>query len=138
MTETLRLLLACLAGVAIGVLFFGGLWWTLRRAIWSKVPALWFLGSLLVRMTMATTGFYFVSNRHWERLLACLLGFLLARLMVTRFTRAGSKTSYLGQTWWPGFAWTPRGVHEGDAEGAQRPGGPTRLSQESSHAPYTR
>ena len=97
MTETLKLMLACIAGVAIGVLFFGGLWWTLRRTLWSKVPALWFLGSLLVRMAIALTGFYFVSNRHWERLLACLLGFLLARLMVTRFTHLGSKPSYLGQ-----------------------------------------
>lgn len=31
-------------------------------------------------------------------------------------------------TWWQGFAQSPRGVHEGDAEGAKRPGGPPRSS----------
>jgi hypothetical protein len=32
-------------------------------------------------------GFYLVSRGDWRRLLACLLGFLLARILVTRFTR---------------------------------------------------
>ena len=96
MIETLRMLLAGLAGIALGILYFGGLWWTLRRALWSKKPALWFMGSLLLRMTIALAGFYIVSDRHWERLLLCLLGFVIARLIVTRFTRATNKTSYPG------------------------------------------
>jgi len=95
MTETLMLMLACLAGFVIGMIFFGGLWWTLRRALWSKVPALWFIGSLLVRMTLVLAGFYLVSDHRWERMLACLMGFVLARLMVTRFTRAASKPTFL-------------------------------------------
>jgi len=33
------------------------------------------------------TGFYVVSGRHWERLLLCLLGFILARGVVRRLTR---------------------------------------------------
>ncbi len=33
------------------------------------------------------------------------------------------------QTRWPGFARTPRGEHEGDAEEAKRPGGPSRSDQ---------
>jgi F1F0 ATPase subunit 2 len=97
MTETLTMLLAGLAGTALGILYFGGLWWTLRKALWSNMPALWFMGSLLVRMTIALAGFYVVSNHHWERLLACLLGFVMARLIVTRFTRSANQSSYLGQ-----------------------------------------
>ena len=95
MTETLMLMLACLAGFVIGMIFFGGLWWTLRRALWSKVPALWFIGSLLARMTLVIAGFYLVSDHRWERLLACLMGFILGRLMATRFTRAPSKPIFL-------------------------------------------
>ena len=53
----------------------------------SKQPALWFLGSLLLRTTMALVGFYFTSGGHWERLLVCFLGFVLARPVVTWLTR---------------------------------------------------
>ena len=84
MNETLTLLLAWTAGGVLGTIFFGGLWWTVRNGVSSKKPALWFLGSLLLRMSIALAGFYFVSGGHWERLLVCLLGFVLARLILTR------------------------------------------------------
>ena len=86
MNETLSLMLALVAGVLLGVMFFGGLWWTVRKGVSSKQPALWFFGSLLLRMGIALAGFYFVSGGHWYRLLACLLGFVIARFIVTRFT----------------------------------------------------
>ena len=86
MNETLSLASAMVTGVLLGVMFFGGLWWTIRKSVSFKQPALWFFGSLLLRMSIALAGFYFVSGGHWERLLVCLLGFVLARLIVTRFT----------------------------------------------------
>ena len=84
MNETLTLVLVLVTGVLLGVMFFGGLWWTVRKGVLSKQPALWFFGSLLLRMGIALAGFYFVSGGHWYRLLACLLGFVIARLIVTR------------------------------------------------------
>ncbi len=87
MNETLTLVLALVAGVLLGAIFFGGLWWTVRKGVSSKRPALWFFGSLLLRMSIALAGFYFVAGGHWERLLLCLLGFVMARLVVTRLTR---------------------------------------------------
>ena len=86
MNETLMLVLAWAAGVGLGAVFFGGLWWTVRKGVSSKQPALWFFGSLLLRMSIALAGFYFVSGGHWERLLLCLLGFVVARFIVTRLT----------------------------------------------------
>ncbi len=86
MNEILTLVLALVTGVLLGTLFFGGLWWTVRKGVSSKKPALWFLGSLLLRMSIALAGFYFVSGGHWERLLVCLLGFVIARFIVMRFT----------------------------------------------------
>ena len=88
MNETLTLVLAWVAGVVLGAMFFGGLWWTVRKGVSSKQPALWFFGSLLLRTSIALAGFYFVAGGHWERLLLCLLGFVMARLIVTRLTRA--------------------------------------------------
>jgi F1F0 ATPase subunit 2 len=87
MNETLRLAPALVTGVLLGAMFFGGLWWTVRKGVASQRTALWFLGSLLLRMSITLAGFYFASGGHWERLLLCLLGFVTARLIVTRLTR---------------------------------------------------
>ena len=84
MNEVLTLVMASMAGGALGAIFFGGLWWTVHKGVSSKRPAMWFLGSLLLRMAMALAGFYHTSGGHWERLLVCFLGFVLARPVVTR------------------------------------------------------
>ena len=97
MTETLTLVLAWVAGGALGAMFFGGLWWTVQKALSSQRPALWLFGSLLLRMSLALAGFYFVAGGHWQRLLACLAGFVVARLIVTRLIRDAEKPTYLAQ-----------------------------------------
>ncbi len=81
MNEPLSLAFAFAAGVLLGAMFYGGLWWTVHRAVSSKRVALWFLGSLLLRMGLALAGFYFVAGGDWQRLLLCLLGFVIARLV---------------------------------------------------------
>lgn len=87
MNETLSMMLSLMAGGVLGVIFFGSLWWTVRKGVSSQRPALWFFGSLLLRTAITLAGFYFISGGHWERLLACLLGFVIARLVVTWLTR---------------------------------------------------
>jgi F1F0 ATPase subunit 2 len=87
MTESWMLLLAGSAGAVLGAIFFGGLWWTVQKGVSSKQPALWFSASLLVRMSIALAGFYFVGGSDWKRLLSCLFGFVLARLAVTLISR---------------------------------------------------
>ena len=86
MNESLMLGLAFLAGILLGAIFFGGLWWTIRRGLSSGRPALWFLSSLLMRMSITLAGFYFVSGGHWQRMLLCLLGFVIARFIVIGLT----------------------------------------------------
>ncbi|MEO7424863.1 MAG: ATP synthase subunit I [Fibrobacteria bacterium] len=78
---------ALVTGMVLGAIFFGGLWWTVRKALGSRSPAPLFLGSSLLRTAAVLAGFYFVSGGHWQRLLACLLGFALARPAVLRLTR---------------------------------------------------
>ena len=97
MNETLILVLAWVMGVLLGAMFFGGLWWTVRKGVSSKRPAIWFFGSLLLRTSIALVGFYVIAGGHWERLLVCLLGFFIARLIVTRLTRAAEKPTCLAQ-----------------------------------------
>jgi F1F0 ATPase subunit 2 len=89
MNDIPPLALALVAGGLLGTFFFGGLWWTVQRGVTSESPALWFLGSLLLRTGAILAAFYFVSQGHWSRLLACLVGFLIARVIVVkRLTRA--------------------------------------------------
>ena len=95
MDDTLGLMPGLLMGVLLGGMFFGGLWWTAQKGISSNRPVLWFFGSMLLRTSITLAGFYLVARGHWERLLVCLLGFLIARLVVTHFTRAREKPTYL-------------------------------------------
>jgi F1F0 ATPase subunit 2 len=87
MNETLMLVVAGGAGLVLGAIFFGGLWWTVRKGVSSPRPALWFLGSMLLRMGIVLAGFYFVGGGQWQRLLVCLLGFVIARFLVMWLTR---------------------------------------------------
>lgn len=91
MSNTLLLILALIAGAALGTFFFGGLWWTISRAVASSRPAVWFMASLLLRTSVVLVGFFVTSRGDWQRLLACLAGFFLARLAVTRLTRVPAK-----------------------------------------------
>lgn len=77
-----RLLLPFLGGVCVGAVFFGGLWWTIRRGLASTHPELWFLASLMLRISLATSAFLLLAQGEWQRLVASLFGFLLSRSIV--------------------------------------------------------
>jgi F1F0 ATPase subunit 2 len=102
MSETLALVsalvLPLLAGVLLGMFFFGGLWWTIRRGVSSKQPAVLFFFSLLLRTGIALAGFYFVARGDWRRVLSCLVGFILARILVTWRTRVPIANAKRAQT----------------------------------------
>ncbi|RXJ49624.1 ATP synthase subunit I [Gelidibacter gilvus] len=87
MNDILSLLPAVLAGMLLGVIFFGGLWLTVNKGLGSKRATLIFFGSLILRMAIILTGFYFVGGDSWQKLLACLVGFLIARIVITNITK---------------------------------------------------
>jgi F1F0 ATPase subunit 2 len=80
-------ILCCLAGGLLGGVFFGGLWWTVRRALPSPHPAAWFLISLVVRFGIVGIGFYLLTAGSWQRWIAALGGFLMARWLITKATK---------------------------------------------------
>lgn len=97
MNEPLILMFALGTGILLGAFFFGGLWWTVQQGLTSRRPALWFIGSTLLRTFVVLLGFYFISGENWQRLLAALLGFVVARLIVTRLTRVATQRCQLAQ-----------------------------------------
>jgi F1F0 ATPase subunit 2 len=88
MNETLFIILAFITGIALGIIFFGGLWITVKKIVTAKIPALWVLCSFIVRVGIVLLGFYFIGAGNWERLLICLLGFIAARFIIIHFTKA--------------------------------------------------
>lgn len=97
MSDILPLVLAGLAGLGLGLFYFGGLWLTVRQLPVSHAPALLVLGSFLGRTALTVLGFYFVMAGRWERLLACLLGFLVMRtVLVARWKSEPAKPDPAG------------------------------------------
>ena len=97
MNNALSLVLVLVSGVLLGTMFFGGLWWTVQKGVSSKRTALWFLGSLVLRTSITLAGFYFIAFGRWERLLVCLVGFIIVRLIMKRLTRGAGKAFYLAE-----------------------------------------
>ncbi len=88
MNETLLVILAFVAGIALGIIFFGGLWVTVKKLVTAKIPALLVFGSFIIRAGIVLLGFYFISFGNWQRLVTCLVGFTAARFLVIYFTKA--------------------------------------------------
>ena len=87
-TTELATWLGCgLGGAALGLLFFGGLWWTVNAIVGSSRSALVQFASLILRTATTLLGFYLVGDGDARRLVACLAGFVLARVLVARWVR---------------------------------------------------
>lgn len=81
----LQLGLAGAVGCLMGWLYFRGLWETLQRLPRQRHPALWMLGSLLLRMAIVLAGFALLARwGSWPAVLAALAGMLLVRLALQR------------------------------------------------------
>lgn len=87
MSEAFILILAWMSGIVLAGVFFGGLWWTVRRGVVSKQPAMLFMCSFLLRMVVTVSGFLLVGHGDWKRMVVCLIGFVVARLLVIWLTR---------------------------------------------------
>lgn len=87
MNDNLLMVLAFIAGIALGIIFFGGLWFTVKKVVSAKIPALWVLGSFMVRIAIVLLGFYLISAGNWQRLVSCLIGFTAARFIVIYVTK---------------------------------------------------
>lgn len=90
------LVLGALAGLALGAFFFGGLWWTVRRAPDHPRPGLLVLGSFLVRSAALVAGLFAVGSGDWARLFVCGAGVIAARPIVLRTLRGRASTAREG------------------------------------------
>jgi F1F0 ATPase subunit 2 len=74
--------LCLLAGIGLGMLFYGGLWFTVRALPRSEHPMALAFASFSARTGVVLTGFVLVTGHRWHNAVLCLLGFVLARTLL--------------------------------------------------------
>ena len=70
-------------GVILGIIFFGGLYWTIQKLSEAKHPALLMTLSLLLRMAILLGVLYYVAKGGYQGILFALLGMILVRIIMT-------------------------------------------------------
>jgi len=74
-----------LAGFGLGLLFFGGLWFTIRALPKSHHPALLTLASFWGRTALVVAGFVLLMAGRWQNAVLCLIGFVVARMVLSHY-----------------------------------------------------
>ena len=83
--ECSRIAAAIFAGLLLGGLYFGGLWWTVNRMPGASHPLNLYFGSLIIRLTVVMVAFYGVlTYAGWPRLGVSLIAFIAVRLALIR------------------------------------------------------
>jgi F1F0 ATPase subunit 2 len=90
MPELVRLLVPAVGGASIAALYFGGLWWTVRRLPEASHPAALVLGSFVGRAVLAALGFTVLLAGDPVRLAVALVAFLAVRAVAVRRVRLGA------------------------------------------------
>lgn len=73
-----------LAGFVVGLVFFAALLWTTDRLVVSERPGVLLVSSTLVRMAVAGLAFVVIAQMGAAGLVAALVGFVAARVVVVR------------------------------------------------------
>ncbi|MFT3855890.1 MAG: ATP synthase subunit I [Ilumatobacteraceae bacterium] len=85
--ETVMIFLVLVAGIGLGLFFYGGLWFTTRKALTMRYAQWTIFGSFMLRTGLSLGGMYALSGGDWKRLVLCLAGFVIGRLLVQRYTK---------------------------------------------------
>jgi len=83
MPHFLQIALVLLAGMALGLLYFGGLAWTVRRLM-AGGGVLLTVSSFLLRGALLLAGFWLLAGNGAEYWIACLVGFTAARVVLSK------------------------------------------------------
>lgn len=90
MSPAIVFVAGALAGTVLGLVFFGGLWWTSTRLARSTRPALLVAASLLGRMLVLALGLVVLARIDVLALVGGLAGMLATRIALTHMAANGS------------------------------------------------
>lgn len=91
MTPILLVTLSFIWGALLGLLFFGGLWFTVKALPHSKRPNMLWVLSFLLRLAVLVAGFIALTGFGAQACLAAVAGVIATRLLLSR--RLGPKVA---------------------------------------------
>jgi len=87
------LALSLTAGAGLGLIYFWGLWTTVKAIPQTRHPALLTFASFSLRAAVCVLGFYAASGGRWERLFTAILGFVAVRTAPIHYFGFGRETA---------------------------------------------
>ena len=75
---------ALLGGLLTGLLYYGGLWWTLQRLADTQHPGLLLGMSFLARTVIALAALFWFTDLQLSQILVFMVAFVIMRLVLTR------------------------------------------------------
>lgn len=71
-------------GILLSLIYFMGLWYTVKSLSLSQRPYLVVTLSFLVRTVIVLLGFYYLITLHWTHLLPALPAFIITRQVIIK------------------------------------------------------
>ncbi len=84
MNPVLLLLISFLGGTLLGVFYFNSLWKTVKKLTGEGKQGMFMITGYFIRTGIVFAGFYIIMSGRWERIVAALAGFILAREIMKR------------------------------------------------------
>ncbi len=85
MSISIYSLLYLFIGLGLGLLYFGGLWLTIKNMNQARSPIVLTLGSFILRTgTVFLVLIYVARQGDWENILILLAGFIVSRIFLSR------------------------------------------------------
>ena len=85
--DILQLAVPFVAGTVLGLIYFGGLWLTVRDVHRAKHPVGLLFFSFVARVAVVLAAFYLLMDGRWERMVSSLIGFLIVRQVLMHHIR---------------------------------------------------
>jgi F1F0 ATPase subunit 2 len=96
--DWIYLVKALVAGVIMGIVYFGGLWLTVQKLKKVSQPGLLALTSFIVRLVLFLFVLYFITDGYWAGIGIFLLGFFVVRtILIWRKRPINSKLANEGE-----------------------------------------
>ncbi len=69
-------------GIILGIIFFGGLYLTVKKINQVKNPSVLFISSFIIRIALLLGGLYYISKKGYLGVLFALVGIILVKFVM--------------------------------------------------------
>lgn len=88
------LIFSLFMGIALSVLYYGGLWLTVKKVVIHRKSGLIFVLSFIIRIILVCIGFYFVIKKGLVPASVCFIAFLVTRKLLINYTHTEKGKEY--------------------------------------------